>query len=375
MSLLLLIGAGIFVRSLQKLNAIDIGFNRDNLLLFGVDGSISGYKSEQLGGLYSRIQESIGSLPGVRSVSMSRHSLIGDGSSRSGISISGRAKRTDQEMVAYRNGVGPGFFATMGIPILLGRGLTVRDNETAPKAVVINEALARQYFPNESPIGKRLTWHDKEIEIVGVVKNARYHSLRQEPQPTVYEAYLQYPKEIGRMVFQVRTAADPAAISRDVRRAVAAVDPNLPLYNVRTQVQQIESHLIQERVFASLTSGFGLLALLLASIGLYGVMSYMVARRTGEIGIRIALGAARGDVVRMVLRETLLVSALGVSVGVPAALASTRLIRSQLFEITPFDPVSIVVAVLVLTVVAVFAGYVPARRAARIDPMAALRNE
>ena len=375
MSLLLLIGASMFARSLQKLNSIDTGFNRSNLLLFGVDGSTSGYKNEQLGSLYSRIQESVGALPGVRSVSLSRHSLIGDGSSQSGISIAGKAKTPDKELTVYRNEVGPGFFETMGIPILLGRGLTVNDNRTAPRVVVINEALARQYFPNEPSIGKRLSWHDTEVEIVGVVKNAKYHSLRQEPQPTVYDSYLQYPEEIGRMAFDVRTATDPALMIPDIRRAIAAVDPDLPLYHVRTQVQQIESYLIQERVFAKLTSCFGLLALLLASIGLYGLMSYMVTRRTGEIGIRMALGAARIDVVRMVFRETLLLSALGVGIGMPAALVSTRLIRSQLFGLTPTDPVSIAVAVLVLAGVAAFAGYVPARRAARIDPMAALRNE
>jgi predicted permease len=373
MSLLLLIGAGMFVRSLQKLNSIDLGFNRENLLLFGVDGSLSGYTREQLGGLYGRIQETVGALPGVRAVSLSRHALIGDGSSQSSCSIPGRGKRRDEEMLAYGNCVGPGFFETMGIPLLLGRGLRASDHQTAPKVVVINEALARRYFPNESPIGKQLTWHDKDVEIVGVAKDAKYHDLRQEVRPTVYEPYLQSSE--GRMIFEVRTEGDPAARIADVRLAVAAVDRNLPLYGVRTQVQQIESHLIRERTFAQLTGCFGALALLLASIGLYGVMSYMVGRRTSEIGIRMALGAAKVHVVHMVLRETLIVTGIGMFIGLPAALATTRLIRNQLFGLTPSDPVSVAVAVLVLAAVAVLAGYVPARRAARIDPLAALRCE
>ena len=370
-SLLLLIAAGLFVRSLQKLNSMDVGFNRENLLLFGIDGSLSGYKNEQLGGLYSRIQESVEALPGVRSASLSRHSLIGDGSSRSGISVPGYANRPDEEMPVYGNRVGPGFFETIGIPILLGRGLTIHDNETAPKVVVINEALARRYFSNQSPLGRRVSWNNKDCKIVGVAKDAKYHNMREEVQPTVYEPYLQ--SGVGRMIFEVRTAGDPGSIIPIVRRAVASVDRNLPLYNVGTQVQQIDSYLIQERLFAKLTGCFGALAMLLASIGLHGVMSYAVARRTGEIGIRMALGAQRRDVLWQVLRETMLLVAIGLIIGLPAALASTRLIRNQLFGLKPTEPFTILVATLLLVLVAVFAGYLPARRASRLDPMVALR--
>ncbi len=373
LSLLLLIGASMFVRSLQNLNSIDVGFNRENLLLFGVDGSLSGYKHERLGSLYQSIQDSLRAIPGVRSVSLSRHGLIGDGSSLTGIEIPGYQKRPGERLAVYKNSVGPDFFETMGIPILLGRSLTDRDNETAPKVVVINEALARQYFPNQSPIGKRFTWHEKDVEIVGIARNAKYHDLRQEDRPTVYEPYLQYG--IGRMVFEARTAGDPALIVRDVRRAVAVVDRNLPLYNVRTQVQQIDSSLVQERLFAQLTSCFGGLAVLLASIGLYGVMSYMVARRTGEIGIRMALGAAKADIAGMVLRDVLLLVVAGLGVGLPAALVCTRVVRNQFYGLSFSDPVSIAVAAGILALVAGLAGYLPARRASRIDPMAALRQE
>ena len=373
LSLIILIGASMFVRSLQKLNSIDVGFNRENLLLFGVDGSLSGYKDERLGSLYQRIQQSLRAIPGVRSATLSRHGLIGDGSSTTAIEIPGYQTRPDERLAVYKNSVGPDFFETMGIPILLGRGLTDRDNETAPKVVVINEALARQYFPNQLPIGKRITWYEKDVEIVGIARNAKYHDLRQEDPPTVYEPYLQFGG--GRVVFAVRTAGDPVSVIRDVRRAVAAADRNLPLYNVRTQAQQIDSALTQERLFADLTSCFGGLALLLASIGLYGVMSYTVARRTGEIGIRMALGAAKSDIARMVFREVLALVAIGLGVGLPAALVCTRLIGNQFYGVSLSDPVSIAVAIGVLALVASLAGYLPARRAARIDPMAALRQE
>jgi len=373
LSLLVLLGASMFVRSLQKLNSIDLGFKRENLLLFGVDGTLSGYKDEGLGSLYQRIQERLRAIPGVRSVSLSRHSLVGDGSSQSGMDIPGYRKRPSERLVVYRNSVGPDFFETMGIPILLGRGITDRDNQTAPKVVVINEALAHRYFPNESPLGKRLAWHEKDAEVVGVAGNAKYYDLRQEVQPTVFEPYLQFG--IGRMVFALRTLADPASIVRDVRVAIASVDRNLPLYNVRTQVQQINSALIQERFFAELTSCFGGLALLLASIGLYGVMSYTVAGRTGEIGIRMALGAAKADITGMVLREVFLLMTAGLGIGLPVALLCMRLIHKQLYGLNVSDPLSIAVAIGVLTLVTGLAGYLPARRASRIDPMAALRQE
>jgi predicted permease len=308
-------------------------------------------------------------------VSLSGHRLIGDGSSRSSFSIAGQKTRPDEERAAHWNGVGPRFFETMGIPILLGRGLTNRDNEAAPKVVVVDEAFARRYFANESPVGKRLSWHDQDVEIVGVARDAKYSDVRRATDATIYQPYLQVLQLLQGMNFEVRTAGDATSLIPGVRRAVAAVDANLPLMDIRTQAQQIEGSLLQERLFARLTSGFGFLALLLASIGLYGVMAYMVARRTGEIGIRMAMGAGQGDVMQMVLRETVLVTGIGMLVGLAGAMASTRLIRNQLFGLTPTDPVSMAVAVAVLAAVAAAAGYIPARRASRIDPMTALRNE
>jgi predicted permease len=238
--------------------------------------------------------------------------------------------------------------------------------------VVINEAFSRHYFPNELPLGKRL---GDNSQIVGVVKNAKFDRLQRETPPTIYVPYLQNLEGMQQMNFEVRTIGNPTAIIREVRSAVAAVDRNLPLFEVKTQVQQIEESLVHESLFARLSALFGMLALLLASIGLYGVMSYAVVRRTSEIGIRMTLGAERREVLWLVLRDTMLVVALGIGIGLPAAVASTRLIRNQLFGLEPTDPLAISVATLVLIAVTVLAGYLPARRASRVDPMVALRYE
>jgi predicted permease len=367
MSLLLLIGAGLFVRSLQKLNSIDAGFNREDLLLFGIDGTLNGYKDARLVNLYRQIQAQVAAIPDVRSVSLSRHRLIGDGASSTG--MPGSNKETE----VYLNFVGAKFLGTMGIPLLLGRDLTENDTETAPKVAVINETMARRFFPNQSPLGKKVGSSPEEV--VGVARDAKFNDIRGEIPPTVYFPYPQHPNRVQQMNFEVRTAGNPTVILPSVRRAVAAVDRNLPLFGVKTQVQQIDGSLVQERLFVKLTSCFGLLALLLVSIGLYGVVSYAAVRRTGEIGIRMALGAQRSDVLWQVLRETILLVAIGLCIGLPAALASTRLIRNQLFGLKPTDPFTISVATLVLVVVAALAGYLPARRASRVDPMVALRYE
>ena len=372
MSLLLLIGAGLFIRSLQKLNSIDLGFNRHNLLLFSIDGSASGYKNARLGNAYKEIQARLQAIPGVRSVSLSQHRLIGGGVSIGGVEVPGYKPRPNEEVSSWMIWVGPGFFETMGIPILAGRALSARDSESAPKVVVINETFARHYFPNQGPVGKRL---GDGTEIIGVAKDAKFDTVRREAAPTMYLPYLQHLEGMDTVSFEIRTAGSPTAIVPDARRAVAAVGANLPLFDVKTQEQQIAGSLFEEHLFAKLVGCFGLLALLLASIGLYGVMSYAVVRRTSEIGIRVALGAQRGQVLWMVLRETTLLVAAGLGIGLPTALALTRLIRNQLFGLKPTDPFTIAVATLTLVVVAVFAGYLPARRASRVDPMVALRYE
>jgi predicted permease len=375
LSLLLLIGAGLFVRTLRNLQNVDVGFNRENLLLFKIDPELAGYKDAQVMDLYRQLVERIEAVPGVRSVTISRHPLL-SGKSRFGpISTQGAAPQSDEDV--YANIVAANFFETMEIPILLGRGLSPRDDQREPKVAVINQTMARKYFGDENPIGRRFGFGGPEtsgqIEIVGVVRDAKYTDLRRQTPPTFYVPYQQEPP--GQMTFAVRAADDATALIAPIRETVREVDQKLPLSDVRTQSQQVNESIAQERLFATLSSFFGLLALLLASIGLYGVMSYSVARRTNEIGIRLALGAQRGDVMRLVLRETLLLVLIGLVIGLGAAMASTRLISSMLFGLTPNDPGTILLAALLLVAVATLAGYLPARRASRVDPMVALRYE
>jgi predicted permease len=276
------------------------------------------------------------------------------------------------------NLVAANFFETMGMPIVLGRGLNPRDDERAPKVAVVNQTMARKYFGDESPIGRRFGFGGRpenagQIEIIGVVKDAKYTNLRQDTAPTAYTAYMQDPP--GQMNFEVRTVGDATAMTSSIRDAIREVDPNLPLFAVKTQIQQAAESLAQERLFATLSSVFGVLALLLACVGLYGVMSYSVTRRTNEIGIRMALGASATRVLGMVMRESMQVVGTGIVIGVGAAVASTRLIESMLFGLAPTDPLTISFAALVLIAVSALAGYIPARRASKVDPMIALRYE
>jgi predicted permease len=264
----------------------------------------------------------------------------------------------------------------MGIPLLAGRVLTDRDDDKAPKVVVINDTAAKKYFPGENPIGRRFgreVENRTEWEIVGVVRDAKYNSLRDAPPPTVYWPYLQ--RCCPRAVFEVRTAGNPASFANAVREAVRQVDPNIPLMNVATQMENIEGRISQEKLFAQAYALFGVLALLLASIGLFGLMSYNVTRRTNEIGIRMALGAQRRDVLGLVMKESMLLVLIGMIIGLAAAVATGRLITTMLFGLSPADPRTILVAIAIMAVVSAVAGYLPARRASKVDPMIALHYE
>jgi predicted permease len=375
MSIVLLITAGLFLRTLSNLQAVDVGFNRENLLLFRVDPRLSGYSGPQIADLYQRMTERIEAVPGVRAAAISRHPLLSGARRTSNIFVLGSAQQTTDP--AYVNLVSPNFFATMEMPIVAGRGFTARDDQRAPKVAVINQTLARKYFGDDNPIERRFNFGSTEeankIEIVGVVRDAKYSSLRQETPPTLYTPYLQ--ESPGQVNFAVRTAGDVNATIESIRDAVREVDSNLPLFGIITQVQQSNKSVEGERLFATLATFFGVLAMLLAGMGLYGVMSYAVARRTNEIGIRMALGATAIAVTRMVMRETISVVLIGVAIGLGAAMATTRLIEGALFGLTPTEPITISIAVLLMVGVAAVAGYLPARRAAKVDPMIALRYE
>ena len=375
MSLVLLVGAGLFVRTLSNLQKVDVGFNRENLLLFNIEPGLNGYTNPQIVQLYRRLTERIESSPGVKSSSVSLVPLLSGIGRTSTIWVQGSQQADDNN--AKINSVGERFFETMEIPLLMGRNLSFQDDERAPKVAVVNQLLARKYFGDENPIGRRFGFGGPDtsgqIEIVGVVRDSKYTDMRSQTEPTIY---LPYPQSIPRWATMiVRCYGDPLAMAASMRDAVREVDSNLPIADLKTQSQQSDDSLIQERMFATLSSFFAGLALLLACIGLYGVMSYGVARRTNEIGIRMALGATAPRVTRMVMRETILVTGVGVVLGLGAAVATTRLIATMLFGLAPTDPITVAAAIVLMIAVASLAGYIPARRAARVDPIVALRYE
>jgi predicted permease len=373
MSLVLLVGAGLFVRTLDKLNRIDAGFDRENLLIFSVNPRR--HEASRRASLYQQITEQIAALPGVRAVSSSEYPLLAFIYSGGKITVPGYTPRADEDMAVRTIGVAPNFLATMGIP-LLGREFTPQDNQQSPNVAIVNQTLAARFFPNQNPLGQRIIMHKTEMQIIGVARDTRYGGIREAMPSLVYMPYLQdQPAAPSEMSFVARTVGDPMASLAAIRKAAQSVDSDLPLRSVRTQSELIAMSFNKERLFATLSSFFGLLALALVSIGLYGVMSYTVARRTHEIGVRMALGAQSGNVLRMIMGESMLLVLIGSAVGLAAALATTRLVAGMLYELTPNDPLTIALATLLLLVVAALAGWLPARRAARVDPMVALRQE
>ena len=379
-SLVLLIGAGLFLQTLQNLRHVDVGFDPQNLLLFRVNPSLNRYDEKKTIALYRDLLERIRAVPGVRAVALSNPGLLSGSVSSTNIYVQGRAYpagRSDAlDNEINRLAISPNFFQVMGIPVVQGRAFSDRDTADAPKTVVINEAAARKYFPNETPIGRHVgTGADTsgQLEVVGVLHDAKYNSVRDAAPPTMYLPYTQ--TRVGGAVFEVRTAAAPTGVVASVREAARQIDPSLPLTDVSTQIEQVEKRFAQERLFAQAYTLFGALALFLASIGLFGLMSYNVSRRTNEIGIRMALGAQPQDVVGLVLRESMLLVAIGVAAGVAAAIAASGLVSKLLFGLPPRDVVTMVMAAAVMVLVSALAGYLPARRASLVDPMVALHYE
>jgi len=375
-SLVLLIAAALFLRTLHNLRQVDVGFNPRSLVLFRINPQLNRYDAAKARVFYGQLIDRLGAVPGVRAAALSQPALLSGSTSSTAIFRPGRIYQPREVDEIYRVIVSPGFFSTMEMPIARGRGLTQQDSDTAPKVVVINETAARKYFPNEDPIGKRFgtsVEESNQLEIVGVVRDAKYNSLRDAVPPTMYVDYRQ--GRLTNAAFEVRTAGDPLSLVPSIRDVVRTLDSNLPVTNVSTQVEQIENRLQQERLFAKAYALFGGLALLLAAVGLFGLMSYSVSRRTNEIGIRMALGARREDVVRLVMRESMLLVGFGVAIGLGAALSARRLVEALLFGLAPSDVMSIGAAVTTMVIVAAIAGYLPARRASRVDAMVALRYE
>jgi predicted permease len=377
-SLVLLVGAGLFLRTLHNLRHVDVGFNPQNLLLFRVQPQLNRYDEKQTSALYGRLLERLAAAPGVRSVALTNPPLLSGSVNSSNIFIRGRvyANQREGESNIHRLVISPNFFEVMEIPILVGRSLTPRDNESAPKVVVINEAAAKKYFPNENPIGQRFghsVEKNSDLEIVGVLRDVKYNSVRDAAPPTMYVPYLQARAVSAAMV--VRTANNPAGATGGIREAVRQIDPNLPMTDISTQLEQIEIRFAQEKMFARAYTLFGGLALLLAAIGLFGLMSYSVSRRTNEIGIRMALGAQRQDVLRLVMRESMVLVAVGVVIGVAIALGASRFVATLLYGLAGTDVMTILVSISAMVIVAGLAGFIPARRASLVDPMVALRYD
>lgn len=380
LSLLLVASAGLFLRTLWNLQSVGLGYPKERLLLVSADGLTAGYKDARLSFLWRDLTERLRGLPGVQGATYSINGLFSGSESADEIDVEGFTPSKDNEKFSRFDMVGPQYFSTVGIPLLLGRELDQHDTAASPRVCVINEAFAKLFFNGHNPIGRHITQkfggNKNAMEIVGVAKNARDHRLRGDVPPRFYipgDQGMQGPNEWA--IFEIRTAGDPEQMISSVRKAILSVNEDLPVEGARPVAVSVDRSNAQPRMVARLCSIFGIMALLLAATGLYGVLSYGVARRTNEIGIRMALGAGRGRVVKMILRETGIMIVIGVVAGVGFTAGGVQLIKSRLYGLGALDPLAVLSAVGILAVVALVAGYIPAARAARVSPTQALRHE
>jgi putative ABC transport system permease protein len=379
LSLLLLIGAGLFIRSLKNLKDLDPGFNTNNLVEFSIDPTRNAYKPERSLDFYRQLRENLDAIPGVEASAFAVMPVLSGDEWDNSIAIEGFSHNPTDAPDPHMQFNSPDYFRTMNIPILAGRDFRMSDGRDAPKVCIVNEKFAKRYFKDGNALGRHIGMGGNpgtklDIEIVGVVRDTKYESMRDEIPIEVYQPYHQVPFVLGMMAY-VRTARLPEQAFLSIRQVVNGLDSNLPVSDMKTLEKQQAESLITERLVATLSTGFGILATLLATIGLYGVMAYTVAQRTREIGIRMALGAASHNVLWMVMKEVLQLVAIGVALGLPAAWALTRFAKSQLYGIQPNDALTIALATAGIALVAIFSGYIPARRATLVDPMRALRWE
>jgi predicted permease len=390
LSLLPLIGAGLFLRSLNNLSKLGPGFTAERLIGFNIDPTLNGYAVERTKLILRDMADSLRSLPGVQSVGMASMRILENDEWDSSMTVEGyNPDKPDDRAEPYMNQIGPNYFATLGVPILQGRDFTMADSRElkhgteednfVPSVVMINETFAKKYFAGRNSLGRHLGFGTDpgtatDMEVIGVVKDIKYTNLRDEIPPQAYVPYMP-SRYVGNMTVYVRTTSDPYALMNSIRSKVRDIDASLAIYDMRTTDEQIANSLAAERMIASLSTVFGFLATILAAVGLYGLMAYNVVQRTREIGIRMALGAAQSDVVWMVMRDVLLLVAVGVGVGVPAAFGLAKVVQSQLYGLSAHDPWTVVLATSGLAIVACLAGYLPALRASRLDPTAALRYE
>jgi predicted permease len=393
LSLVMLMSAGLLAKSLKKVEHQDFGLQTENRYVVHIDPAGAGYKPETLQSFYQQLEQQFGALPGVKSVGLALYSTLEGDNWGEGVYVDGRpAPGPNAHINSSWDRVSPRFFETVGQPMVRGRGFTDQDTATTQKVAVVNQAFVRKFFPKEDPIGKRFGVFDQKystmFEIVGIVADAKYNNPRDAVRSMYFRPLTQTMSGLtepnfvmaeGRSIYinsvTLHFERPPQDLDSMVRRTLQNINPNLTILDMHSLDYQVAGNFTQERLIARLTTLFGALALVLASVGLYGITSYQVARRTSEIGLRMALGADRGDVVKMVLRGALLQAGIGLAIGIPVALLAARWMKDQLFEVKTYDPVSLVTAVVVLLLSAIVAGFVPARRAANIEPMNALRTE
>jgi predicted permease len=382
-TLLILVAAGLFLRTLSNLQSIQLGFNSEQLLTFELNARQAGHRDPEIMAFYDRLRNEFAAIPGVRNVTLGGSALLGTGMSGTNVTVVGGVTKNSHVLT-----IGSDFFTTLQIPLLRGRAIEERDRPGAPYVAVVNTEFVRIFFGDEDPIGRHASMErfcpGCDIEIVGVAANTLYGELKANwtgstpasPPPTMFLSYSQAVwGPVSDVTYQLRTAADPLTPIGAVRDIVSRADPRVPVTRMKTQRALIDAEINQEVTFARLCTAFALLALTIACVGLYGTMSYRIARRTSEIGVRMALGARRTSVLWMVLRDVLALAAIGLAISVPAALAASKLLQSFLFGMTHYDPLALSAAMLTLLSATLLAGYVPAHNASRINPMAALRHE
>ncbi|MFL6439150.1 MAG: ABC transporter permease [Terriglobales bacterium] len=381
LSLLVLFAAGLLVRSLEKLMTQDFGYDRDRLVIARLDPTAAGYRGDKMKLLAQQLLTRISSTPGVRSVAYSVNGLFGGSESNDAIIVPGFKANDTRDRLAMEDYVGPNYFGVVGIPILAGRGIEAQDTPTSSRVAVVNQAFVKQFFQGQNPLGRQFTiddpdWLNKPLTIIGISKDAKDHGsgLRENVPPRFYQAFQQTPDPVEIML-EVEAGGAPSGVVANVTSQIKAIDPNLPIGFVRTLDRLVTDSAADQIALAKLSAFFAGLALLLACVGLYGIMSYTVAGRTREIGLRMALGAQRLDVLQLVLREGMLLVGIGLAAGVPLSLASSRLLHTFLFGLNSTDPISLSIVIVLLGAVAAIAGFIPARRATKVDPMVALRYE